>query len=80
MVSITLSVPDDINQKMDHHSEINWSGFIRKCIEEKAKDLTWQETMLKKLESDAEFEQWSIAMGKKVNKSLAERLKKEKLV
>ena len=33
MVSITLSVPEDVRHKMDMFPEINWSGFVRKSIE-----------------------------------------------
>ncbi len=77
VVSITLSVPEDVKRTMEKYREINWSGFIRKCIEEKTKQLSWEDAMLKKLERDREFEQWAVEMGKKLNKSMTER--KEKL-
>ena len=38
MVSITLSVPEEIRHKMQGFSEVNWSGLIRKVIIEKTKD------------------------------------------
>ncbi len=80
MVSITLSIPEDIKHQMEKYSEINWSGFIRKCIEEKANQLSWEERMLKKLEQDKDFEQWCVEMGRKLNKGIAERLKKERIL
>ncbi len=80
MVSVTLSIPEDIKRRMEHFSEINWSGFIRKVIIEKTEELSWKEEMLKKLEQDKEFEDWCVEMGRRVNKGVAERLKKEELL
>ena len=80
MVSITLAVPEEVKQKMDRFSEMNWSGFVRKAIEEKTKELTAKEELMKKLGEDKEFEDWCVEMGKKVNQGVAERLKKERLL
>ena len=80
MVSITLSVPEEVKHKMDEFSEINWSGFVRKSILEKTKELSWKEDMLKTLKKDKDFEEWCVEMGREVNKGVAERLKKERLV
>jgi len=80
MVSVTLSIPEEVKRKMEHFSEINWSGFIRKVIIEKTEELSWEEEMLKKLEQDKDFEGWCIEMGEKVNKGIAERLKEEGLL
>ncbi len=80
MVSVTLSVPEEVKRKMEHFSEINWSGFIRKMITEKTEELSFKEKMLKKLDRDQEFEGWCVEMGRKVNKGVAERLKKEGLL
>ena len=80
MVSVTLSIPEDVKNKMGRFSDVNWSGFIRRSIEQKVKQLSWREEMLKKLEKDKDFEEWCIEMGEKVNKGIAERLKKERLL
>ncbi len=80
MVSITLSVPEDVKQKMSSFSEINWSGFVREAIINKTKELSWKKEMLKKLEQEKEFEAWCVEMGKKVNEGIAKQLKKEGLV
>ena len=80
MVSVTLSVSEDVKNKMGRFSDINWSGFIRRSIEQKVKQLSWREEMLKKLEKDKDFEEWCTEMGEKVNKGVAERLKKERLL
>ena len=67
---------------MKKFPEMNWSGFVRVCIESKAKQLAWKREMLAKLkqENESGFTDWSIEMGLKVNKGLAERLKKEGLL
>lgn len=80
MVSITLSVPEEIKQKMSSFSEINWSGFVREAIINKTKELSWKKEMLKKLEQEKEFEVWCVEMGRKVNEGIAKQLKKEGLL
>jgi len=65
---------------MNRFSEINWSGFIKGCIEKKVGELSFKEQMLAKLESDKEFEDWAVEMGRKVNAGIAKRLSKEKLL
>ena len=35
MVSITLSVPEDLKQEMDTFQEINWSAVARSAIKKK---------------------------------------------
>jgi len=78
MVSITLSVPDDVKQKMDQFSEINWSGFVRKSIIQKTNAMAWKEEMKKKLNQDSEFEDWAVAMGREVNENIARKIKKSR--
>lgn len=82
MVSITLSVPEETRKKMKRFSEINWSQFVRSCIEEKTRQLSWKEEMLKKLKQEDEsgFTDWTVELGKEVNKGVSERLKKEGLI
>ncbi len=82
MVSITLSIPEKVRDEMKQFSEINWSAFVRNCIESKAKELAWKREMLAKLkqEEDSGFNDWALEMGRKVNKGISERLKKEGLL
>jgi len=77
MVSITLSVPPEIKKRMEKFPEINWSGLVRKTIEQKTSELEWKEKMLEKLEEDREFEEWAVKMGRKVNEGIAKRREKE---
>ncbi|MDI6738537.1 MAG: hypothetical protein QME12_08580 [Nanoarchaeota archaeon] len=80
MVSITLSVPAEVKQKMEVFPEINWSSFVRQKLLEKTEELSWKQETLNKLEQDKEFEDWCVETGRKVNKGIAERLKKEGLL
>jgi hypothetical protein len=78
MVSITLSVPEKTREQMKKFSDVNWSAFVRLCIESKAKQLAWKQEILAKLKEEEEsgFTEWSIEMGCKLNKDISERLKK----
>ena len=60
MVSITLSVPEEVHESMKKFSEINWSGLIRNCITEKTKILETKENMLKQLNEEKEFNEWAV--------------------
>ena len=59
MVSITLSVPEEVRKLMKDFPEVNWSGFIRKSLEEKARQLKLKEEMLKELEGEEDFNKWA---------------------
>ncbi len=75
MVSITLSIPEEIRKKMKQYDEINWSALVRKIIEKKVQELSWKEEMLKQLKKEEEFTNWTVEMGRKMK---AERLKELK--
>lgn len=77
MVSITLSIPKEVREQMKNFSEINWSGFVRSCIESKAKQLAWKEEMLKQLESEKPYDKEALRLGNKIKEAVWERLKKE---
>lgn len=77
MVSITLSVPEEVKSKMEKHEEINWSGFVRKCIVEKAQEL---ETMEKWLKEEKETTDWAVKLQRMARKGRFEELKKKGLV
>jgi len=70
MVSITLSVPEELKKDMDAFAEINWSAVAREAIKSKIellkkfKAFTKQSTLT---EEDA------LVLGRKVNKALAQR-------
>lgn len=60
MVSITLSVPEEVRETMKKFPEINWSGLVRTCILEKAKTLHIKENLLKDLSREKEFNDWAV--------------------
>jgi len=79
MVSITLSVPDKTREQMKRFSEVNWSAYVRSCIEAKAKKLSWKEEMLTKLKQEDElgFTDWSVEIGNKIKQGMLEKYKQE---
>lgn len=77
MVSITLSVPEEVKQRMDKHDEINWSGFVRKCVVEKTNEL---ETAEKWMKEEKEISDWSVKLQHVSRKGRFEQLKKKGLI
>jgi len=80
MVSITLSVPPEVKEKMDHFPEMNWSGFVRQAIIEKTEKLSWKEDMLKRLDKEKEFDAWAVEVVRKGRKGRAKELKRRGLI
>ena len=77
MVSITLSVPEDVRKTMKEFPEINWSGLIRGTIEEKAKMLVLKQQMLKELDKEKDFIDWSVDLGRKAKRGRLKRFNKK---
>ena len=48
MTNVTLSLPDDLHDKMKRHSEIRWSEVVRKSIREKVDLLDAMDKIVKK--------------------------------
>ena len=69
MVSITLSIPEEIKRKMEQFPEINWSGLVRKIILEKIESLVLKEQMLKQLDVEKEFSEWAVNLIRKGRQS-----------
>ena len=65
MVSITVSVPEEIRKVMKEFPEINWSGLVRKTIEEKAEALMLKNEMLKELKEEKEISDWAVELVRK---------------
>lgn len=75
MVSITLSIPEDVRDVMKKFPEINWSGLVRKSIIEKAQELKLKENMLNELKEEESFVRWSVDLGRKAKKGRLKRIK-----
>jgi len=80
MVSITLSVPEEVKKSMETFSEINWSGFVRKSIIEKTEELSKKEELLKELEKEKDIIDWSVKLQRVSRKGRFENLKKKGLI
>ncbi len=74
MSTITLSVPEELKREMDKSKEINWSAVAREAIREKITQLK----ILKAIASKSQLtEKDAIELGRKINKSLHEKYKRE---
>jgi len=72
MVSMTLSVPEDLKEKMDEFPEINWSEIARASIKRRLLMLL----EIQKFTKDSEFtEEDAIRLGRELNKRLVKRRK-----
>jgi hypothetical protein len=70
MVSITLSVPEEMKDEMENFPEINWSEVARQSIDEKLEELKFLEEF--KRESDLTQEE-AVKLGRQLNEELAGR-------
>ena len=80
MVSVTLSIPKEIKEKMVRFSEVNWSGFIRKQIIKKAEELSWKDKMMQKLKQEQNIDEWAVDLQTKSRKNRISELRKKGLV
>ncbi|MEK6828700.1 MAG: hypothetical protein AABY15_01115 [Nanoarchaeota archaeon] len=60
MVSITFSIPEEVRKIMKEFPEVNWTHLVRSSIEEKAKKLAIKRELLKKLDKEKDFIDWSV--------------------
>jgi len=75
MVSITISVPEEIRKLMKQFPEVNWSGLVRQCISEKAQRLQLREELLGNMKKEKELIDWSVELGRKAKRGRLENLK-----
>ena len=72
MVSITLSVPQDLKSQMDIFPEINWSAVAREAIKKRIAMMK----KFKKFIKDSELtEKDALKLGKEMNAKLAKKYK-----
>ncbi len=72
MVSITLSVPEELKKQMEMYPELNWSEVARQAIRKKLLLLKKMEKLLEKSEMT---EKDALELGRKVNKALSKKYK-----
>ena len=72
MVNVTLSIPNELKQKMDTFVEINWSAVAREAFDEKVRDMEF----IKKFKAKSKItEEDALKWGKDVSKALSNRLR-----
>ena len=76
MPTITLSVSEDLKREMDKSTEINWSAVAREAIQQKVVQLQILNAIAAKSKLTKKD---ALELGKKINRSLHERFKKEYL-
>ena len=75
MPTITLSVPEDLKKEMEKFPEMNWSAIARVAIKQR---LIMLEKFREFTKDSIMTEEDALKLGRKVNKSLHERLAKQK--
>ena len=73
-VTLTLAIPEDMKVQMDKCAEINWSEVARGAIRQKLAQLVLFKAIVAKSKLTEED---AIELGKKINKSMHEKLKKK---
>lgn len=62
MVSITLSVPEQVRNSMKEFPEVNWTHLIRSLILQKVSVLKAKKEILNKLEQEENFNKWAVSI------------------
>ena len=71
MVTMTLSLPQELRHKMEEFPEINWSEVARQAFNMKVSDLEF----LKKFKSKSTFtEEEALKLGREISKKIGKRL------
>lgn len=77
MPTLTLAIPEEMKREMDKAAIINWSAVAREAIREKLEQLRLFKSIVAKSSlTEQEAIDFSLALGKKVNKSMHEKLKR----
>ncbi len=74
MANLTLSIPNDLKEKMEKFPEINWSEVARDSIKKKIAQLNF----LKGFRMDSEISpEDALNLGREISKLLLKRYKSE---
>ena len=72
MSTLSVSIPDELKQKMNHLEEVNWSAVARKAFEEKVKEVEFVKQLAIK---SSLTEKDAVEIGNKINQSMAKKFK-----
>ena len=73
MVSVTLSIPEEIKKKMDRFAWLNWSALARETFIKKMKQLEVLEKFEKDFEKSELTDEDCIQLGRKLRKDIAKK-------
>jgi len=71
MVNVTVTIPEELRNKLKKHDEVNWSAVIRKALQEYLRNIEIAEAIAQKsklTKKDAE------EISKKINRATAKDL------
>lgn len=72
MATMSVSVPEDLKEKMEILEEVNWSAVARKAFEEKVKQIDF----LKALASESKLtEKDADQISRKINDAMAKKFR-----
>ena len=80
MVSVTVSINEDIRSLMKQFPDMNWSGCVSKAIEQKVGEMKWRDEMLRKLKAEEEAQEWAVGLQRRAQAGRFAKLRKEGLV
>jgi predicted CopG family antitoxin len=71
MPNLTVSIPEDVQERMKEHTEIRWSEVVRLAIEKKIADLELLERLTKKSRlAEKDVKEISAKIDREVSKKL----------
>lgn len=77
MPTVTLAVSKELKRTMEEFREMNWSEVAREAIRQKLAQLALFKAIVSKSKlSEKEAEAFALQLGKKMNRSMHEKLKK----
>lgn len=79
MVSLTLSVPEELRKKMSEHSEIKWSEVVRAILEQQIRDIEEANRITSKSKlTETDVDEIAELMEKGMTKRWREEISKRK--
>lgn len=75
MVSITLSVPKELKQKMDAFSWLNWSALAREAFEKRMKQLEILDKLEKDVANSELTDEDCIKLGRELRQAISKKYK-----
>jgi hypothetical protein len=76
MVNITLSIPEEIKQKMDKFIWLNWSALAREAFVKRIQQLEVLEKFEKDFENSKITDKDCLELGKKIKESMSRKYNK----